>query len=34
MIEHVLGRDLVEKLEALLDSKTIPLSPHPIGASE
>lgn len=34
MIEHVLGRDLVEKLEVLLDSKTIPLSPHPIGASE
>ena len=34
MIEHVLGRDLVQKLEALLDSKTIPLSPHPIGASE
>lgn len=34
MIEHVLGRDLVQKLEVLLDSKTIPLSPHPIGASE
>jgi len=31
MIEHVLGRDLVVKLESLLDATTIPVSPHSIG---
>ncbi len=34
MIEHVLGRNLVAKLETLLDATTIPKSPHPIGGSE
>jgi len=34
MIEHVLGRDLVAKLEKVLDATTIPLSPHPIGGRE
>ena len=30
MIEHVLGRDLVEKLESLLDATKSPQSPHEI----
>lgn len=34
MIEHVLGKDLVAKLESLLEQATIPQSPHPIGVSE
>jgi manganese/zinc/iron transport system permease protein len=34
MIEHVLGRDLVAKLEHLLDASAVPKSPHPIGVSE
>ncbi len=34
MIEHVLGRDLVLKLESLLDATTIPISPHAIGEME
>ena len=33
MIEHVLGKDLVAKLESLLDARTIPKSPHEIGAT-
>jgi manganese/zinc/iron transport system permease protein len=33
MIEHVLGKDLVAKLEDLLDSSAVPKSPHPIGES-
>jgi manganese/zinc/iron transport system permease protein len=32
MIEHVLGTSMVEKLEVLLGSDTIPTSPHPLGA--
>ncbi|MBC8200694.1 MAG: metal ABC transporter permease [Planctomycetes bacterium] len=32
MIEHVLGKELVHKLEALLEQSSIPQSPHPIGA--
>jgi Mn-dependent DtxR family transcriptional regulator len=34
MIEHVLGRDLVAKLELLLDATKIPQSPHEIGATQ
>jgi Mn-dependent DtxR family transcriptional regulator len=33
MIEHVLGPELVEKLEKLLVAGDEPKSPHPIGAS-
>ena len=33
MIEHVLGRDLVAKLELLLDATKIPQSPHKIGVT-
>jgi Mn-dependent DtxR family transcriptional regulator len=33
MIEHVLGKELVHKLESLLEETAIPQSPHPIGAS-
>ena len=31
MIEHILGKDLVDKLEQLLDSGQPLSSPHPIG---
>ena len=31
MIEHVLGSDMVQKLEALLDSVHDLKSPHPVG---
>lgn len=31
MIEHVLGKELVHKLESLLEQSSIPQSPHPIG---
>ncbi len=34
MIEHVLGRGLVAKLETLLDATSLPKSPHPIGGNE
>ncbi len=34
MIEHVLGRDLVAKLELLLDATKIPQSPHAIGVTQ
>ena len=30
-IEHILGRDMVEKLELLLDTERLVPSPHPIG---
>ena len=30
MIEHVLGSEMVSKLESLLGSKGIPESPHPV----
>lgn len=33
MIEHVLGSDMVQKLEALLDSVQDLKSPHPLGVS-
>jgi len=32
MIEHVLGTSMVEKLEVVRGSDTIPTSPHPLGA--
>jgi Mn-dependent DtxR family transcriptional regulator len=34
MIEHVLGRGLVAKLETLLDATSLPKSPHPLGGNE
>ena len=34
MIEHVLGRGIVAKLENLLDASAVPKSPHPIGVNE
>ena len=34
MIEHVLGRGLVAKLEMLLDATSLPKSPHPLGGNE
>jgi manganese/zinc/iron transport system permease protein len=34
MIEHVLGKNLVAKLELLLAESELPKSPHPIGANE
>lgn len=33
MIEHVLGKDLVAKLESLLEERTLPKSPHELGAT-
>ena len=33
MIEHVLGRNLVAKLESLLDATKLPQSPHEIEVS-
>lgn len=34
MIEHVLGRDLVAKLELLLETPALPKSPHPVGEQQ